>query len=144
MNSDKALELLLLHSSTQSNPPDDRWTTGFLGMLRPYKGLIEHNFHEVMLALRVLAPAFAEHETQLSRPLITAVWVICHLGRAWGLEPEGMLQRNNLILPADTERLSEWLSIISDTVSCLLEGQDSEVAFEAYNFYLQDSGQLPL
>lgn len=128
MNETEAKEFLLLHgfAGDLKNP---KMASGFLGSLRPYRGLNESNFHEIMAALRVLAPHFAAE--QLDRKLISALWTMGHLARAWGVHPEGMLRRNNLIEEADWRRLEEWIDTISYAVFMLLEG-DETAAFDGY------------
>ena len=60
-----------------------------------------------MAALRVLAPQL--QEPQLDAQIINALWSICHTARAWGVHEDGMLRRNDLISPADVERLESWI-----------------------------------
>lgn len=107
-----------------------RMEGGFLGTLRPYQSLNENNFHEVMLAIRVLAPELSKE--RLDRQLISALWGLCHFGRVWGCHPDGMLRSNNLIAEEDINRLEDWINAISYAVTHLLEGCDSETAFEFY------------
>jgi hypothetical protein len=129
MDRTTAKELLLLHSfSHPDSATDGRAETGFLGSLRPYQGhLIDENFREVMGALRVLGPELSS--PALDREVIAALWAICHLGRAWGVEPEGMLRRNKLISDDDVKKLDDWIEAISWAVFCLLDGGDAETAF---------------
>lgn len=129
MNETEAKELLRLHSFTSDDLENPKMATGFLGSLRPYRGLDENNFHEIMAALRVLAPRFATEK--LDREIIVELWGICHLARAWGVHPEGMLHRNNLIEETDWLRLEEWIDAISWAVFTLLGG-DEVAAFDGY------------
>jgi hypothetical protein len=64
-------------------------------MLRPYQGLHQEVLDDVLDALRARADALTE--PRLDRHLVTALWAIQHFGRAWALEPDGMLRRNRLI-----------------------------------------------
>ncbi|MFI5720567.1 hypothetical protein [Nocardia sp. NPDC051750] len=132
MNSVMAAELLLFHSGTHPDIDDPRWEQGFLGMLRPYKGLREENFHSVMSCLRVLAPTL-QHDS-LDRSAVSSLWGICHLGRTWGVCPDGMLRRNDLISAADVQRLENWIDCISYAVLCLFEGATEE-AFAEYDMH---------
>ncbi|MBC6447765.1 hypothetical protein [Actinokineospora xionganensis] len=126
----EAREALLFHSALHPDIDDPRWENGFLGSLRPFKGLREENFHEVMAALRVLAePLQAD---QVPREVVSSLVNICHLGRAWGLEPGGMLRRNGLIGDADIERLDDWICTISYAFFCVLDG-DVDEAFHEYD-----------
>lgn len=128
MNETEAKELVLLHgfAGDLENP---KMATGFLGSLRPYRGLDENNFHEVMAALRVLAPHFKSEK--LDREIIESLRGICHLARAWGVDPDGMLRCNHLIEEADWRRLEEWIEMISYAVFMLLES-DEATAFDGY------------
>ena len=104
-------------------------------MLRPFKGeLIEENFHELMEIIRVLKDKFSNKNIDTS--IISNLWSICHLSRAWGLEEEGMLRSNDLIDSGQVELLSNWIDCISYAVMCLLDGTSDEVAFEPYRFYV--------
>ncbi|MEO1406113.1 MAG: hypothetical protein AAFV54_06440 [Pseudomonadota bacterium] len=133
MTPDKAVELLSYHSGTHPDIHSPKWTQGFLGMLRPYKGqLLSENYHEVMSCIRCLAPALRE-EQALPRSPISSIWGICHLARAWGLAPGGMLRRSDLISKKDIATLEEWLNVISYTTMSLLERAETEVAFELYS-----------
>ena len=133
----EAIELLLLHSFMGDDVENPKMTTGFLGSLRPYKELDERNFEEIMQALRVLAPRFQDEK--IDQKILSALWCICHLGRAWGVHPDGMLRRNNLIAEADSQRLDEWIDAVSYAVMMLLEG-DIEEAFA--NYEAAESGDI--
>ena len=142
MTTAEAHDLLLAHAGASPDPNHPAFAGGFLGMLRPYKELREQNFHEVMQALRTVAPQL--QAASIDRELISALWGICHFGRAWALETGGMLQRNDLITSSDADRLAEWLTIISYAVACLLDDSGTEEAFQPYDFYLADtSGSTP-
>src|SRR5438128_1239377 len=130
MSAEQAKELLLLHSFSYPDVDHPKMTSGFLGSLRPYRGLNEENYHEVMEAIRTLAPQLQASE--VDREVISALWAICYLARLWGLEPDGMLQRNGLIEPADIERLSKWLDTVGFAVMMLLDSGDIEAAFAGY------------
>ena len=136
MTATEARAILLAHAGMPADFEDPRFTGGFLGMLRPYKQLYEHNFHEVMLALRTIASSL--ENPAIDRELISALWGICHFGRAWALETGSMLQRNDLISIADAERLSEWLNIISYAVASLLDDSGMKEAFEPYALYQEE------
>ena len=137
MTTAEAHDLLLAYAGASPDPNHPAFAGGFLGMLRPYKELREQNFHEVMQALRTVAPQL--QAASIDRELISALWGICHFGRAWALENGSMLQCNDLITPADADRLDEWLSIISYAVASLLDNSGPEEAFQPYDFYLDDA-----
>ncbi|WET82481.1 hypothetical protein P3102_15340 [Amycolatopsis sp. QT-25] len=123
-----AREALLFHSCTHPDVENPRWQQGFLGSLRPFTGLREENFHEVMSALLTLAePLQAD---LVSREVVSTVVGICHFGRVWGVAPEGMLRRNDLIADAEVTRLEEWVQAISYALTMILDGDIAEAAAE--------------
>jgi hypothetical protein len=130
MNTLQARELLLLHSFRLPALDHPKMTGGFLGSLRPYQGLNEGNYHEVMEAIYTLAPQLQGQE--LDREIVSALWSICYLARLWALEPDGMLQRNGLITVEEVRRLEEWVNAIGWAVMMLLEGGDITAAFDLY------------
>ena len=131
MDFQEAKELLLLHSFGHPDINHPKMERGFLGSLRPYRGLNDENFHEVMQALISLAPHF-QHESRVDKEIISALWTICELGRAWGIHRDGMLRRNNLITTKEVTRLEHWIETISYAVFVLLDGGDLETALEPY------------
>jgi hypothetical protein len=126
MTEDEAKRLLLAHAG-----PD--LEAGFLGMLRPYRGLQEESFHEVMAALAALGPSLG-HGQAVDRQVMGALWGICVLGQWWGVEPDGMLRRNKLISEHDVQRLTRWIRIISRAAFFLIEGSQ-EAALDEYKQY---------
>lgn len=135
MHLKEAKTLILIHGSIDSETDPKKFETGFLGMLRPYTGLQESNFREVMQALRTLAPEF--QKPKLPTDLFSALWGMCHYARAWGLDPDGMLRSNNLLSGPDQERLETWVGLLSDAVARLLDGDED--AFEDYDEYLKNA-----
>jgi hypothetical protein len=129
----RAKELLLLHAFRDPRSAEDpKAVGGFLGSLRPYRGhLVEENFFEVMESLRVIAPELSG--PTVDREVVAALWCLCHLARAWAVEPQGMLRRNSLISAADVERLDGWVEMLSYATMCLLDGAGEQEAFHAYD-----------
>jgi hypothetical protein len=130
MTAEQAKELLLMHSFMHDDIEHPKMTLGFLGSLRPYRGLREENLHEVMESLRVLAPELRQEKVDTE--VMSALWGICVSARAWGVHPLGMLRRNHLITGADIERLEAWIGAIEYAVMVLLDGNDPEEAFAGY------------
>jgi hypothetical protein len=83
-----------------------------------------------MDCLVALAPELTTE--YVDRSTVSALWAICHLGRAWGIEAEGMLRRNDLIAKDDLQRLASWLDCISYATMMLLDGAALEEALEPY------------
>lgn len=131
MTKEDAIEELMYQSGNHENIESERWESGFLGQLRPFKGTLnEKNYHLIMQALKVLAP---ELEKELiDRRIIACVWGICHLGKMWAIHPEGMLQSNHLISQKQTSQIDDWLSDISYAAFSLLDGTGAAEAFWNY------------
>jgi hypothetical protein len=131
MTVEDAIEELMYQSGRHENFEDERWENGFLGQLRPFKGVLhEKNYHLIMQALKILAP---ELEKELiDQRIIACVWGICHLGRMWAIDPDGMLQSNHLMSKEQTLQIDNWLTDISYTAFCLLDGAGVQEAFWNY------------
>ena len=134
MDKNEARLLLSFHSGRNEDTANTKWTNGFLGVLRPFKNkLSEENFHEIMKCLKTLSEDF--ESKNIEQETISDLWAICHLGRAWALNENGILQSNNLLAQEQIQILDNWISMISYSVMNLLEGVKDE-AFWEYNEYL--------
>jgi hypothetical protein len=69
---------------------------------------------------------------KVNRKIVSALWGMCHLARAWAVYPEGMLISNNLITAQQVEQIEDWIEDISYATMCLLDGSREE-AFHSYN-----------
>ncbi|MFD2942250.1 hypothetical protein [Flavobacterium notoginsengisoli] len=131
MTKEDAIEELMYQSGNHENSENERWQNGFLGQLRPFKGILhEENYHLIMKSLKFLAPEM--EKGSVDKRIINSLWGICHLGRMWAVQPEGMLRRNNLITEDQIQQIDNWLTDISYTVSCLLDGAGTGEAFFEY------------
>ena len=131
MTKEDAIEELMYQSGNHENIESERWQNGFLGQLRPFKGILhEENYHLIMKSLKVLAPEM--EKDFIDKRIINTIWGICHLGRMWAVHPEGMLQSNNLITKQQILQIDNWLIDISYAACCLLDGAGSEEAFFEY------------
>ncbi len=141
MDYETAKRLLVLHgpgtfvTSVQSQFLE----TGFLGSLRPYKGLQEKNFHQVMEALLTVSQSISALP-QVDRDLVHAIWDICSTARLQGLSPHGLLQRNKLISQDDIARLTQWVEIIDVTTLEVLRGLPPQYLVRRYSSYICERG----
>src|SRR3954463_3134549 len=103
-------------------PPSDEGEPGFLGMLRPYKGLKEEHFREIMEALQAVAPELRKRS--VDRELMADLWELVFLPWLWALAPGGMLQRTHRVSDEDQRVLAKWLEEIGLTVSLVLGATD--------------------
>ncbi len=125
VTADEAVKRLACHSG---NVFDDA-RPSFVRMLKPYRGLRNEAYGDVIRCLEVLASELSTAEA-LPRSLIGDLWSICWYPRYWGLDPGGMLRKNNLISPDDQLLLRKWVDQITHTVTQLLEGATDD-AFSA-------------
>jgi hypothetical protein len=123
MDYDQAKRLILLHGLGIEVPdPDPLLKHGFIGCLRPYSGLREHNFHELIEALLVVGERF-HGAAMVDREIVFALWHICATARRYGIWPDGMLRRNKLISAEDVARLERWVDVIERMSTRLLIGK---------------------
>ena len=134
MTFEEAKEALLFHSGAHPDIDDARWQSGFLGSLRPYRGLNEANFYGVMEAIKC-ASTHLQSAASLDRDVMGALWDICLIARAWGVQADGRLRRNSLISDEDSVRLETWIDMISWIVSFLIAGNVWQRATEEGNIY---------
>lgn len=130
MTHEEAKHLLLFHSAAL--PYEEGANEGFLFLLRPYGGVLpEAAYHEIVLALRVVAPALQKPE--IDREIMSALWDICYHTRLWCIEPDGMLRRNGLIRDEDVATLGRWVDTLNWAISAILAGADEAEAFNDYD-----------
>jgi hypothetical protein len=141
MDYNKAKQILLMHGSGTYDVAGKPllFEDGFLGSLRPYRGLLEKNFHLVMEALFVVGETI-HASAQVDRDLVQSLWTMCTRAYSWGVHPEGMLQRNKLITRTDAQRLERWIGIIEETVLGLLRGCPPHYAIDSYAERILDEG----
>ncbi len=129
MTPKEAKQALLYHSFLADDVHHPKMENGFLGMLRPFQGeLYAANFQEILQALQVLGDDF-RRQKQVDKEVMSALWGICVFGRAWAVEPGGMLQANDLISAEQIEQMREWVDRIAYATAMLLGGSDDETAF---------------
>jgi hypothetical protein len=134
---ERAKRVLELHSS--GTDEDGNEPAGFIGSLRPYRELVERNFHILMQALFVVGDTMCRSEL-VERKLVHAIWDICLVARLYGLEPDGMLQRNHLITPEDVRRLRAQVWTLETTALSFLWSNSPIDNVEGYAQYVIDFG----
>jgi hypothetical protein len=128
-----AVNVILMQGIGRDDVPlEDALTPdSFLGCLRPFSGLREENFLLIMNALVALKPYLAG-QAVWERRLVEGLWELTTRSRLWGLDPDGMLQRNKLLSADETVRLLRWVRCIEMAVSRLLRGGDPAEALAYY------------
>jgi hypothetical protein len=141
---EEAVNLILMHGIGRDDVPLDQALIrdGFLASLRPYIGLREENFLQVLGAIIALAPHLAGRQT-LERRLVSGLWELVQRTRAWGLDPQGMIQRNKLMSAADTKRLWLWVTCLEMAVYRLFRGSDPSEALTYYRKSTQGEPGAP-
>ncbi|WP_440109601.1 hypothetical protein [Paenibacillus sp. QZ-Y1] len=140
MKREEAVILLKCHAFSYEDLYHPKMETGFLGSLRPFRGqLMEENFHELMEILRTLVPDL--QGPTLDREVMACLWGITHLGRAWAVEPDGMLRSNNIISDEQVTLMEKWLDLFSYAVMILIEDGGEDEAFWGYREYVQERAE---
>lgn len=125
MNFDEAKERLAFHCGSDPRIQDPRYTEGFLSTLRPYSELRRDVMDDVRACFKVVREHLADSPS-LDRDLVNSLWGIVHFGRAWAIDPDGMLKRNNLISEHDSKELECWLNDLSHDIAMELDGNGSD------------------
>jgi hypothetical protein len=133
MEYDEAVNVILMHGVGRDDVAPDRalLESGFLGCLRPFSALREENFLQVMQAIIALKPHLAGAKVW-ERRLVEGLWGLTTTARLWGLDPDGMLQRNHLLSANDTKRLLLWVRCIEMAISRLMRDGDPTEALTYY------------
>ena len=133
MDYEEAVNLILMHGIGRDDVPLEHAMIpgGFLDNLRPFTGLREENFLQVLEAIISLAPHLAGKDS-LERRLVFGMWELIRRTELWGLDPNGMIQRNRLMSDDDTKRLRLWYRCLEMAVSKLLRGNDPGEALTYY------------
>lgn len=118
---------------------EDHYATGFLGCLRPYSGLRERNFHEVVEALLSSGSVFSASDF-VDRQVAESVLCMCHYARQWGVDDDGMLVRNKLVSPDGRRRLQQWVAVIEKMMLELLAGRPPYETLHPYCEYVSEFG----
>jgi hypothetical protein len=120
LNHSQALNALDIHSG---HVLDDR-KLGLVGKLRPYSGLSEPDFAEIMNALLVLSDCFGDG-SYLLRPTVRDLWHLCEQCRTLALEATSPLRATRRIGDPEALLLAKWVSIIERTAIRLLSGHST-------------------
>ena len=117
-----AVERLSFHCGVNPNTDDPRWAGGFLQTLRPYRGQLDSDaMNDVIACVDAVADHLKTADT-LDRAVVNSLWGINHYARSWALHSDGMLRRNGLISDADQQALSDWLDNFAERIAFMLDG----------------------
>lgn len=128
MEFSEARSIIRMHAGAEDGP---RMATGLVASLRPYAGLDDGTFEEVMRAVAAVADRLGAG-LDVDRGLIHALWSMCRTARLWGVDESGMLVRNRLISPDDRRKLEAWVDVIESTTLDLLWGIGLPLAIRRY------------
>jgi hypothetical protein len=107
MSFDDAKAMLQQHAGHIELPDRD----SLVESLRPYRGLSERNFCEIMIGLINVHKELSEQD-MVDRELIYACWDLCTRIRFLALSETSPLRTNRLISQTDLDRLGEWYNSI--------------------------------
>jgi len=128
-----ALSVILEHGCGRDDVPVSKAcrSNGFLGVLRPYVGLDEKNFIEVIEAIISLSD-HVDPKGGIEVKLVFGVVYLCSKARQWGLDLNGMIQRNGLMGEDESGLLLLWVRCIEMAFLELLSGGSPEEALRYY------------
>ncbi len=133
-----ALNTILMHGIGRNDVPlsEAVHEHGFIGCLRPWSGLRDENYRELMAAIVSLRESLAGRD-QWPTELVVGIMGIVRMAHCWGLDETGMLRRNNLISDSDVAKLRFWVRRIEAVVEQLLMGNHP---LDLYPDLLENSG----
>lgn len=125
-----ALNTILMHGIGRNDVPLDEalHEHGFIGCLRPWSGLRDENYRELMRAILSLRESL-KGRPQWPKELIAGIMGITRMAHCWALDDQGMLRRNGLITGAELDKLRQWVRRIESVVEQLLLDRDPLEAF---------------
>ncbi|MEZ6136320.1 MAG: hypothetical protein R3C53_15605 [Pirellulaceae bacterium] len=135
MEYDDARIELLRHAGIAEDYHED----GFLACLRPYTGIKQNNFHNVIESVLSVGDRFSSTDS-VERPVVYAIWLLTTTARNWGTEDDGMLVRDKLISTDDRMRLRQWIAIIESMMRNLLHGLKPYDSIHGYCEYVVEHG----
>jgi hypothetical protein len=94
---------------------------GLIGRLRPYRGLDERDFAELVQALITLHPVVF-NAPAVERDLVAALWSLCQSTCTIGIDPKGLVVRNGLATASDVRALERWIDSIESFSTRMLRG----------------------
>lgn len=120
-----ALNTILMHGIGRSNVPLEHalCRDGFIGCLRPWSGLRDENYIELMRAILSLKESLGDR-TEWPKELIAGIVGITRMAHCWALDDTGMLRRNGLISDDEVAKLRGWVWRIEGVVEQLLMNRD--------------------
>ena len=74
---------------------------------------------ETLSAVRTIQSAVEQGDT-IPVSVLASIFYLTNTVRAWALDPESMLVRNNLIQPSDSKKLLTWVMAMETEYRALL------------------------
>jgi hypothetical protein len=140
MTFDEGKHRLMVHAGLVVDPAS---MPGLLGTLRPYQGIQEALFHDLVEAIFAISSSLSSPEPHVDKDVVHSLLYINRLVRTGATEPTGPLRRNRLITDADVATLERWLDVVERVVLRYLRGLQHHVALFAYVEYLEQSKSSP-
>jgi hypothetical protein len=120
-----ALNTILMHGIGRNDVPTSEalYEHGFIGCLRPWTGLRDENFKELLTAIISLRHSLAGRDAWPIE-LVAGIMGITRMAHCWAIDDAGMLRRNRLISDDDIAKLRHWVQRIESVAEQLLMGND--------------------
>jgi hypothetical protein len=107
----------------------------FLEWLRPYQGLSELAFAEIIHSIIIWHPHTVTSQI-VDKEIVHALWDLCYQARGLVLRTNSSVQTNKLIASDDLERLWWWIDAIESASLRTLQGLDLPIALHRFMEYL--------
>lgn len=131
MDKSEAISILQSHAGIADGP---RLRDGIVGMLRPFVGVEERNFHEVVECIFLLHDELKSDKIDTAIPHSLLSIIAQLTGHA--ILPNSMLRRNSLMSESDVARMTSWVNIIESASLRYMMRRNHAIALSAYLEYL--------
>ena len=112
---------------------------GFSGMLRPWKGLLNNNFHEVVELFLVTHSSILGDK--INRQMLTSLLRMCNYARSICISLNSSLRKNRLINDKEISLLESWLNVIDNLIIIGLEKQSLQDLVLVYCNYINKTNE---
>ncbi len=119
MDLDEIKRLIRVHAGFDL----DELNPGILSRLRPYVGIREMDFAEIINLIILLHPSVIRSSV-IEPEICAALWSICESARTLALRSGSAVRRNHLASDDVLEQLSNWISAIEIFSIRMLRGVD--------------------
>lgn len=127
----EAKRAILIHSGWLL----DDAKAGLLDSLRPYRGIREEDFAEIVEAILVVHRE-TDGVERIEKEVVGALWDLCRRIRWLALEPGSGVRANRLASAEEIERLAAWVHAIESMTIQVLSNHETEACAAGFLEYV--------